>query len=445
MKQTAEEIIGTYSDAIPNELIEAINTGSCIALIGSGISSRCLSKSRTPLPLWKNLLLSIINFALEHNLIEPNINDELKYLLDEQKFLVVAQELYEVLGENKINDYIINVFNPEDIVPSILHEIIAITPFSQIMTTNYDNLLERAYIETNKHHIDVLLFQDIIDSDKFQNQKSIIKLHGDIKKPDSFILGHQHYQNLLKDQKYCTFVDELFENNSIFMLGYGLSDIDIQMTLDRISGKNKRTHFLLSKKGTYSNIERQRLLKDRNVKVIEYIDYFGFHNHIDTFLKGLNVAIGNREKLQKLPRQEIRARISVHYPEETQKDGQFIKNFIFREGAITLANNSMEAQVQHLDDYLMQGFRALDYLLFVVKEEHFNEKNLFFTKMNLSLDKCSSQGVHVIFILIGAEKRPTFLQKRTLAPTFYIKNDFSEKDLLLLRSYISQDIKMGFR
>ena len=88
---------------------------------------------------------------------------KLKYIIEKQKFLIVAQKLYEILGKKKINDYIINVFNPEDIVPSILHEIIAITPFTHIMTTNYDNLLERAYIETNKHHIDVLLFQDIID------------------------------------------------------------------------------------------------------------------------------------------------------------------------------------------------------------------------------------------------------------------------------------------
>lgn len=445
MKKTVEDIIGNYTDSIPLELIEAIKNNSCIALIGSGISSRCLAKNRKPLPLWHTLLINIIDYSLKNKLIDENLYTELKMLLEKNNYLDVAQELYEVLGDKEIQNLIENIFNPEGIIPSRLHEIISLTPFKHILTTNYDNLLERAYIETNKHHIDVVLFKDILEYDNLGDVKCIIKLHGDIKQPESFVLGQQHYQNLLRDKKYCDFVDNMFQNNSIFMLGYGLRDIDITMTLDRISACNNKLHFLLTKKNTYTNIEKKRLLKDRNVKVIEYIDYFGFHNHIDTFLMGLNLSVNNYENLTKLSRQEIRARIAVHYPKETKENGQFIHNFVFREGAITLADKSFEAQLKHLDQFLENEFNPLDYLLFVIKDEHLKKENKFFDKIKLSINKCLESNVHLIFIIVGCNKRPEFILNNVLSPVFYLENDFSEKDLMVLRSYLLQEIQMGFR
>jgi hypothetical protein len=152
---------------------------------------------------------------------------------------------------------------------------------------------------------------------KIPNSSDIIlKLHGDLERPESIILGQRQYQYFLQNKEYSDVVDEIFSENSILMIGYGMSDPDILLTLDRLARKSpsQPTHFLLCPRDSKTPIEKKRLLLDRNVQVIEYVDHFGFHNHIDTFLHGVNIALGN-DKLLKRTRPDLRARIHVHYPD----------------------------------------------------------------------------------------------------------------------------------
>jgi len=443
----ANAFLGTYTDPIPVDLIKVLAKRKCVLFAGSGASRHCLARNRDPLPTWKELLKLLINEAEKKNLISTETHQELNLLFQKNEYLIIAQELIELLGEEKVLRLIKKTLDPDGIIPSRLHELLAITPFSFRITTNYDNLLERAYIKVWNRHIERVCLDELERLQSLIKSKSdfVLKLHGDLDKPKTIVLGQKQYQFLLKSSKYSDLLEDIFKNYSVLMLGYGLEDIDIKLTLDRLActTDSQYQHFLLCARGTKTNIEKKRLAADRNVYTIEYVDYFGFHNHVDTFLEALNIALGRKKHLRRV-RLPLRARIEVHYPPYLVKDGLFVWNFLFREGAITLSLEPQLNQLEFLKDQLSKGFMALDYLLFVIDNLNLDKKGEFLSILKKAFKFASSFGVHIIFLVVGTDKRPSFL-KNFNAPTFYVKKGFSEKDLILLRSYIAQEFQMGYR
>ena len=87
-------------------------------------------------------------------------------------------------------------------LPSLSHELIAQLPVTRVWTTNYDDLLEKAF---SKHNIDVEVISndhELINSDFLKKQ--IIKMHGSITHQN-----HEHHDEIiLTESQY-----ELFDKN----------------------------------------------------------------------------------------------------------------------------------------------------------------------------------------------------------------------------------------
>ncbi len=230
------------------------------------------------------------------------------------------------------------------------------------------------------------------------------------------------------------------------MIGYGLKDQDIMLALDRLARVSpaQPPHFMLCPRGSRTLIEKKRLASDRNIHVIEYVDYFGFHNHIDTFLRGLNTGLNNIELLNRV-RRSLGARIHVHYPAELETDGLFVWNFLFREGAITLSEEPQRDQLRKLDQSLDDGLQALDYILFVVNKNSFDKESTFLLKIKRAMQIGPKAGVQLLFLVVGVSNRPLYISQNIFFPTLYVDQGFSEKDLSLLYTYIAQDSLMGHR
>ncbi len=360
--------------------------------------------------------------------------------------MIVAQELREQLGDANLTRFIADTFDPDSIVPALVHDLIVALPFRAIITTNYDNLLERAYTRVWNRQLKSITRMDVSKLAKGEIKgKFLLKLHGDIGNPPSIVLSHRDYVALIADRKYLRILTDLFHDNSILMIGYSLTDIDIQLVLDllRFSGSSVQ-HFLLCKKNSRNAVEKRRLLEDRNVKVLEYVDYFGLHNHIETFLQGLLVEIGHREVLERV-RLPIRRRIHVHYSIRRCRDGEFVWNYIFREGAITWSAEAQSNQLTSLKSSLKTGLRALDYLVFLVDYHTFDDR-MMRRILSSSKKAAEASGVQIIFLVVGCSQRPMYLHKNYPSnPTFFFPEGFGEKDLEEFRRYVAQDMRGGFR
>jgi hypothetical protein len=216
------------------------------------------------------------------------------------------------------------------------------------------------------------------------------------------------------------------------MTGYGLGDDDINLAINRIAARPgpRPTHYLLSKRDNLNPIQRKRLLEDRSIHVIEYYDYFGIHNHIDTFIEALCETCSPHH-LEGV-RKDIGARMTILFPELYSEDGYLIGNFFFREGAAGLVRgpNPEESALEYFKKLIIEtNMFANDYCMFIVPPT-FTEED--------------EKDVGIIFFAVGVDKRPSFVSEiAPLAPVYYLPTGFSEKDLILVRDYVEQDLLGG--
>jgi hypothetical protein len=435
-----------YTDPIPDDLLTAIREKRCVALVGSGVTSRCLSKSRSPLPGWEKLLRELVEWAHKEDIVAASDIHDLIELIESSKFLIVAQELREQIGDGALSRFIAETFDPDAIVPSPVHELLSVVPFRGFITTNYDNLLERAYMNVWKRQLERLLPDSSIPLERVLDQAPFfLKLHGDLETPSSIVLAYRDYLRLVADREFQGLLDGIFSQFSLLMVGYGLTDLDIIQSLDRLThAGSSRRHYLLSRRGTRNTVERRRLLGDRNIQTIEYVDYFGYHNHVDTFLAALMAALDLGEELKRV-RPDLRRRIKVHYPARCAIDGEFVWNYVFREGAITWGRDAQTKQLESLKSALDRGLEAIDYVAFVTDGEGFSD-SVFRPLVERTVEISTSVGVQVVFMIVGTTQRPDqFLPAAAGNPVFYLRDKFGEIDLEPFRQYVAQDMKAGFR
>jgi hypothetical protein len=440
------ELYRHYTDPIPDDLLTAIKEKRCVALVGSGVTSRCLSKSRAPLPGWAALLRDLIQWASREGIVNAKDARDLMELNESGEFLIVAQELREQLGEAVLSRFITETFDPDAIIPSRVQEYLSIVPFRGFITTNYDNLLERAYVNVIRRQLHPVLADPRTSLEKLlERNPFFLKLHGDLETPSSIVLAYRDYLRLVSEPESQALLDGIFSEFTVLMVGYGLTDLDIIQSLDRLTyTKKNRRHYLLSRRGARNSVERRRLLLDRNIQTIEYVDYFGFHNHIDTFLEGVLASLDLLEELKRV-RPHLRRRMHVHYPQSCTVDGEFVWNYVFREGAVTLSAGAQPKQLENLQNSLEGGLKALDYVVFLSDGAGFNDV-VFRPLVERAIEVSRAAGVQVIFLMVGSKERPDHLLPAAAGcPVFYLRDKFGEMDLEPFRAYIAQDMQAGFR
>lgn len=100
---------------------------------------------------------------------------------------------------------------------------------AHIITTNYDRLLEASDSEFCRQYDVVISDADLLDSEK---SKYIIKMHGDVTKPNTIVLKEQDY--LEYSQKHVLielFIKALLADHTILFLGYSLNDYNVKLII----------------------------------------------------------------------------------------------------------------------------------------------------------------------------------------------------------------------
>ena len=250
-------------------IIAANNDNSLAIFVGAGISKSSETNS-FKLPSWDDLI------------------EELKKELDvnnESDYLKIAQLYFLAFGEftyyKKLKEYF-----PNYITPSLIHkQIFEINPHV-IITTNWDNILDKA-IEENAYIYDLVVSDKDLVKSTLQNK--LIKMHGDFKnhnivfKEDDYI-NYQYKFPLIEN-----YVKSIISTHTVVFLGYSYNDINLKQIIKWVQNHSsvRPPMYLVTFK---QNSNQIKYLENHGITTIvlnDIKDEISGNNDIDEYSKKL--------------------------------------------------------------------------------------------------------------------------------------------------------------
>ena len=203
--------------------------------VGSGVSAA------SSLPTWSGLLEELIRLlaGTPAATFNPNLETEARQLLAERsKWLLVAELLRGELTD-RFYTYMNERFTDRAKTPNPIHDAIWKIPWRGIVTTNYDDLIEKSYAKFTAG-------TDLIAKFTYETPGTaasafrrgipfVLKAHGDAQTPDSIVLTEKDYRNIIHVQRgFQTLLQTFFCTCSVLFIGTSLNDPDVRLLLGYI-------------------------------------------------------------------------------------------------------------------------------------------------------------------------------------------------------------------
>lgn len=194
-------------------LEHALLARECVFFVGAGLSSGA------GLPGWNSLV--------------RRLGDDLGLpWSDRHDYLDLAQWYRERFGRERLADLLRELY-ATPAKPTLAHYLLMSLPVRHVITTNYDDLLERALIGLKRHPVRVLHQEDVARTG--QNEVFVVKLHGDLSHPDEIILTRDDYDEFFQRRPAMALLLEgLLLNQTFFFVGYSLRDPNFRQIHSRM-------------------------------------------------------------------------------------------------------------------------------------------------------------------------------------------------------------------
>ncbi len=256
---------------IPEELITHLKKDNCSLFVGAGLSVA------SGLPTWEIMLGELIHEMGKLPFdTDSQKKDYEKMMKDPNKYLMIAEDLKGTLGKS-FNEYLERRFGDSKLKPNVNHEIIAQINFQFIITTNYDQLLEKAFAFTT-HYLPAVLTntssRDI--AYKIWNKEFfIVKAHGDVNiRKDEIVMTEKDYREIMfKNPGFQSALQVMFSTKSILFVGTSFSDPDfilIMRYLHTAYHGGGPTHYILTNQNDVLDVEAKRYMSDFNLHSIKF-------------------------------------------------------------------------------------------------------------------------------------------------------------------------------
>ena len=228
-------------------------------IVGAGVSTMAHTASeKTPKPpLWKELALSL---------------GERLYPADPKlapaDALRLAQEYLSYFGQAALNAHLRERIADSAWFPSSTHKRLLQLPWADVLTTNYDTLLERAATEVLTPAYDVVKSaKDLVHA----RQPRIVKLHGSIGDDSPMVLTEEDYRNYpIRNAAMVNLARQVFIENELCLLGFSGDDPNfLQWTgwvRDNLQGAHRKIYLTVILRLSPS---ARRLLEERNIAPID--------------------------------------------------------------------------------------------------------------------------------------------------------------------------------
>jgi hypothetical protein len=204
-------------------LVQQIRAGRCVLFIGSGLSGQ--------LPSWVDLLRDL---AADLGQIPP-ATFELKEALN------LAEDFLWKRGGNQLAVEIRRRYSDYDraeVSPTHAHYLLLALPLRLLITTNYDDLLERTLTALRTHHQLVLRDQDVIHTGG-ADPLCLVKFHGDPSADGGrgLVLARGQYEAFrVQHPGLALLLSGSLLNQTFLFVGYSRVDPNFQEIFDEVAG-----------------------------------------------------------------------------------------------------------------------------------------------------------------------------------------------------------------
>lgn len=252
-KSSSERTTTDYVDCFPTPLLEDIVQSRCLPFVGSGFSLNGVTADGARMPLWDDLGRSVIERLPGYD-----------YTTALEAISAYAHEFSRV----NLIEHISAALLIDSIRPGPAHKQFCKLDFLQVVTTNWDFLLERGYAKVGKYVLP-LISEEQLSLATSHGTVKLLKFHGDLHHPQRMTATEDDYDTFLATYPlFATYLSSLLIDRTALFIGYSLDDPDFRqiwsVLKDRL-GRLRRQAYVLQIDQTPSKVARY---ERRGVKVV---------------------------------------------------------------------------------------------------------------------------------------------------------------------------------
>ena len=271
-------------DDLPDRLKKEYLAGRLAVFVGAGASQGA------GYPSWGGFLEQLTDRAVGEKLLTKEVEAEVRDLIASgSRPLMVAGKLKSALGAEWV-DAVSDIFDDCGKKPTPLHEAIFNldkSPF--FVTTNYDNLLEEAYIAKRRGAPPVYTFKNSGEIRRRMMRRDffILKAHGSVSSiGDGIILTTNDYRRLaFEERAYQAILSSIFTTYTVLFVGVSLTDPEVNNLLDYIADAFPPTgapvHYALIPDDKMNSVEIEQWRESYHISIIQYSPANGHSQLVD--------------------------------------------------------------------------------------------------------------------------------------------------------------------
>ncbi|MGQ0647620.1 MAG: SIR2 family protein [Gemmatimonadaceae bacterium] len=278
-------------DVIP-AIASYARAGRCALFAGAGLSRA------VGYPDWRGLLERLITEACPPD-TAATANSELSRLLAAGKLADVADQCREVLGRSDLFSFLRRELSKPDTLPlKETHGSIVKTPYSCIVTTNFDTLLEDAYgiwgargVPKAPTGVELANHGTLLLDGAF----FILKAHGSVTDEASIVFATEDYRRIIHaNPAFQSVMSAILMTNAVLFVGYSLSDPNFRLLMESqlttFGTKSPPRYAVMEDVGEY---ERALMERTMGLRVLSYPK--GEHARVGELLHGIQEATSQQK------------------------------------------------------------------------------------------------------------------------------------------------------
>lgn len=262
----ADDVLSQFEQFDRFNKIKLIHAkGVLIPFIGAGLSIP------SSYPGWTDFLFKLLK---ETDIEENKFNN----IINTGNYEEAAQLLFDNLPSGSFLEQVENIFGTEREISGVIQRLPEIFQRS-VITTNFDNLIDRCYSDSSFSFNEIILGKDALALPRYlaDGKSILLKLHGLANNSNRRVLTKNEYDQHYKNSKELVNVIEALSQNSLLFLGCSLTvDRTIKCLNELVKRKgheNMPRHYAFLKLDDPDiRIARQRELALANIYPIWYTE-----------------------------------------------------------------------------------------------------------------------------------------------------------------------------